>query len=138
MSVDQLSALTIPTMIATAVTTAIIFSIVGPFARKWRLGLIILAAGAFIEVLPLIIMASLLDGTFTQAVTYSIKIWSISFPLVLITGVLAWFARTFWDDLGEAFEVVLNRWGLRGAIMMIGVILGVFAAVMLTENGVRL
>jgi len=125
-------------MIATATLTAVAFSAVAVFSRKWRLGLIILASGVLIEVLPVAVMALRLDGSLAQLITESIRTWSITFPLVLLMSAIAWFARIFWDDLGVEFEAVLDRWGLRGAIVMICVILAVFIAVTLARTALKI
>lgn len=138
MSLDQATAIILPTMIATATLTAVAFAVVAVFSRKWRLGLIILASGALIEILPVAVMALCLDGSLEQVITESIRTWSITFPLVLLMSAIAWFARIFWDDLGVAFEAVLDRWGLRGAIVMIGVILAVFVAVTLVRTALKI
>ena len=41
---------------------------------------------------------------------------------------MAWVARWLWDDLGKMFEVILDRWGVRGAVVFIAVILAGYAA----------
>lgn len=128
LSTDQLTKVLVPTMIAGGVISALAFAVIAVFARKWRTGFVVLGIGLFLEAIPIVALGLRTGGTVAEVVAGVLKIWLDLIPVLLIFfGLIAWFLRSLWDDMGQAFELALSRWGLRGPIIMIAGSLLLFA-----------
>lgn len=118
-SLDELTKILVPVMIAAGVVSTFCFAAIGIFARRWRTGFAVLGAGLIFEALPIVALGLRTGGTFTEVVLGVVKIWSDLIPFLLIFfGFTAWLVRSLWDDLGKTFELALDRWGPRGPILM--------------------
>lgn len=53
---------------------------------------------------------------------------------LLIFAAAAGVARLLWKDSGKAFELVVDRWGAGGGVIMLAVLLAVCGAVLLLQH----
>lgn len=118
-------------VIGAALLGSLGFAVIAVFARRWKAGLWVLLAVLAFEALPLIVMGIRLEGTLREVVGSIIWTWGRSLPpFLLIFCALAWLARHMWDDLGLMLTDVVDRWGARGGVVAVAVMITALAAAM--------
>lgn len=129
LTIAQLLGIIAPLNIAAGMAFTLVFAVVAVFAKHWRLGFAVLGVGMLLVAFPWIVAGVRMDATAGEMAFWVIKIWRDTFLIFAYFFLpLALLARWIWDDLGKAFEVILDRYGTRGAVAFIVVVLAVYAA----------
>ena len=124
LTIAQFSEILVPLNVAAGFAFTLVFAVVAVFAKRWKLGFAVLGVGMLLVAAPWIVTGLRMDGTAEQMALQVLTVWWLTFPrFALLFLPLAWLVRWIWDDLGRVFEVILDRWGLRGAVVFIAVVL---------------